>query len=208
MIINDEFRFVFVHIPKTAGTSIRNALKTIPGSRAFKGADPESKPTKHSSLQLARERDGRLSAEFEKYRCISFVRNPWDRFVSLYAYLRERAQAEWQEDLASFESFTRAVLEKRAWTVRLASLRSQESYLMDQKGQLLVTAWGHFECLAEDFARITADLGVGVSLPKQNSSRHADYREYYTAETMGLVGEYFAGDVRRFGYPFEGRAQR
>ena len=68
MIINHNKKYVFVHIHKTAGTSISiNMLKS--GGIKYKN--------KHSFIT-------ELENEYKNYFKFSFVRNPWDRLVSWY----------------------------------------------------------------------------------------------------------------------------
>ena len=62
---------------------------------------------------------------------------------------------------------------------------------------------GHFETLAEDFNRISAKLGLAVSLPHRNQSSNKDYRDYYNARTRTIIEEAFARDIELFGYRYE-----
>jgi hypothetical protein len=90
MLVNTKHRFIFVHIPKNAGTSVTKALSNVPG----RDLHLEAK-TKHETLA---EFDYRVSTEYsfagtmtapriKDYICFCFVRNPWDRMSSFYHYL-------------------------------------------------------------------------------------------------------------------------
>ena len=63
----DRYRCIFVHIPKAAGMSVcRSLFGNLAGGHATL-----------ADYQIIFAR-----AEFERYFKFTFVRNPWDRFVS------------------------------------------------------------------------------------------------------------------------------
>ena len=81
MLISKQKKFVFVHVQKTGGTSLRQVLKShAPDARKWHG--------KHGHASDAIAEIGR--AEWERYFSFAFVRNPWDRLVSWYAMIQDR----------------------------------------------------------------------------------------------------------------------
>ena len=79
-MINNKHNFIFIHIPKTAGTSIESVFGKC---RA-----------KHKTIKKTL-RDIPQGKTHEDYFKFTFIRNPWDRIVSLYEYLkREAIQAD------------------------------------------------------------------------------------------------------------------
>ena len=95
MIISDEHRFVFVHIPKCAGTSVREQIARIDsysGKFGLKGPHPKLGYIDYSHLPLKTLRD-HFPEEFEKvcsYRSVALIREPRERFVSaIFQHLRE-----------------------------------------------------------------------------------------------------------------------
>ena len=63
---------------------------------------------------------------------------------------------------------------------------------------------GYFENLSQDFATVCNRIGVAPSLPKDNRSKHSDYRGFYTDDLKELVAERLARDIEFFGYDFDG----
>lgn len=95
MIISDEREFVFVHIPKCAGTSVKRALRGIDTSDSFFegiGEHPAMGTVHFAHLTLAD-----LAAHYPetlerigRYRSLAIVRDPSARFYSaIFQRLRE-----------------------------------------------------------------------------------------------------------------------
>src|SRR5947199_7305777 len=93
-MISFQKRFLFVHIPKTAGNSIQSVLRDYSedqivalrseqdGIEHFGLHNPNYKIRKHSTLA-----EYRMALGDEQFRSLykfACVRNPWDRMVSYY----------------------------------------------------------------------------------------------------------------------------
>ena len=68
----NRHRCIFIHIPKTAGSSIVEMLF--------------NEPSRHIPYFVYRDANPEKFRQFFKF---AFVRNPWDRLVSTYFFLRE-----------------------------------------------------------------------------------------------------------------------
>ena len=79
---------------------------------------------------------------------------------------------------------------------------TQTEWIADERGEVLVDFVGRFESLADDFAAVCAELGTRAPLPHLKPSSRGAYQDYFTDETRGIVGSYYAEDVERFGYTF------
>ena len=81
MIISDSKKFIFIHIPKTAGTSIAAALRQYQNPKCnalhSNSFDRKHPTTNEIKTHLGEER-------FNQYYKFAFVRNPWDRVLSNY----------------------------------------------------------------------------------------------------------------------------
>jgi hypothetical protein len=216
MLICHRHQFLFVHIAKTAGTSVRTTLNRL------RWRDPYFIPqficSRISSLTGHRiackiPRHAKVIAAYEMLPRevfaglfkFAFVRNPWDLQVSSYHHLkRERPHLVGDRD---FETFLRYKLDPaRPYQYHLdTSIALQSDYLVDLHGKVLVDFIGRFETLNDDF--ITICQRIGVKPPALEHKRQAKdrggYQKYYTPETVELVARHFAADIAMFGYTFE-----
>lgn len=187
---------IFVHIPRTAGTSITKAL--------FDGPKPGGH-TPATDYRMVFDQQ-----EFDALYKFSIVRNPWDRLVSSFFFLRNGGMREddriWAEEhLSSYETFDGFV---RGWlrTERLNSyvhFVPQSHYLLNLEGQLTVDYVGRFEDLEVAFETIRCTLGIEATLPHRNRApRRRKYRKYYSDDTAELVREVYADDIELLEYEF------
>lgn len=223
MLISHSHRFIFFHVAKTGGISVRRALEPyaeeperfkIPRPARLKAGKPNPFYGVWEAMLLhakASDAQHELPVEvFEPYFKFAFVRNPWDLQVSMYHFiLREETHLRHAlvRSLGSFEAYLE-------WLVQTpnpfpkGATRLQQEPLIDGEGRLLVDFVGRYERLAEDFEQVCKHLRLDVYLPHLNRTEHQDFRRYYTDATRALVAEHFAEDIERFGYTFDGPIER
>jgi hypothetical protein len=219
MLISYSHRFVFIHVGKTGGMSMREVLKQyadepekfkIRRPARMNGDKPNPLYAVWETLLLhAKARDVRkeVPAEvFDSFYKFAFVRNPWDLMVSMYHFILREPTAPRHEQVKAAGTFEGFV----DWVAVTADpfpkgiTRLQSEMLTDEQGRLLVDYIGHYERLEEDFAQVAAKVGIADRLPHLNRSQHKDYRTYYSDRTRELVGECFRTDIELFGYSFDG----
>jgi len=199
MIINKEYDFIFVHVPKTAGNAIEVTLPKCNRRKnriLYRQMVPQEK---HLHLE-----DVGRNGMFK----FGFTRNPWDRMVSLYHF---RSQKDNQNNKFDQQRLRDYGFEKCLLTSILG-----ENLPPWDRPELTMTndamTWlegcdyiGRYESLQEDFDRISKIIGLEQKmLPHTNSSRHIDYREYYTTEMVEYVAETHKQTIEKFGYTFDG----
>jgi hypothetical protein len=214
MIAQRPRPFVFVHIPKCAGTSIEHAL--IYAATGRRKPQELSLPERQlhwlpgSRRQHARLEKYAQSYALGEYFKFSFVRNPWDRAISQIDYLR-------QKFMEGRKLFSSNHYKENLWTYCNSSARigfhnlalNQIDYLTLPSGALGVDFIGRFESLQQDFQTICPLIGLEPppSLPHAiNAKRDAPYHSYYDAESADWVRRRFSKDIKHFGYDFETKA--
>jgi hypothetical protein len=212
MLTSPGKKFLFIHIQKTAGSSLRRALHyTLPDLRTVLGT--------HDTALQARRFLG--EAEYSRYFVATFVRNPWDRLLSWYTMIiqtqarmplwrklcRKEGPRLWQyvrENSNSFEEFIhRCTADVADRDGRKSFCRNQVEYLTDEEGRLIVDFVGRYESLHQDTERLFTRLGLaGVKLPHVNPSNHRHYSTYYSDDLAEVVRHRYARDIETFGYEF------
>lgn len=199
-MISHPLRCIFVHIQKTGGSSVRQALRMI-----------QHDPDKHRFASELRARYGEPC--WGSYFKFAFVRNPWDRLVSWWRMVERNAATGrpmngWQRFILSRahsfgEFLTNCDQDFHDHDGSKWIFRNQLDYISDGNG-VIVDFVGRFETLQLDFATIAERLRLSpLQMPHVNRSAHEHYSEYYTEATRALVAARFARDIETFGYSFE-----
>ena len=193
----DKHKCIFVHIPKCAGLSVVQSL--------FGNSGGGHKTIVQYQLIFS-------LSEFSTYFKFTFVRNPWDRLVSAFTFLKQGGLTEhdraWAaKNLNSYPDF-------KSFVVNWVSVRNiysyyhfipQHEFLLDPKTHAIsVDFIGKFEALERDFEKICKRLDISASLSKQNRTigREAEYRTYYDPQTRNIVANVYQKDIELFGYAF------
>lgn len=221
MIISYRDKCIFFHNPKTAGRSIQSVLRQRLVVRLELGYN-DLEDTAYGlcsgmkdngfvmshvrPLELRNGLKGNFGRHvFDDFFKFTFVRNPWDRMVSLYHFYQQNC-----EDTKGFD------IPFDAWIGRLHEMYVNgdwEFSIVPQHewthidGKQVVDFIGRYENLQSDFEFIKEALALpnDCRLPHENASDHQNYRECYTDETRQMVAEIFAEDIELFGYTFDGR---
>ena len=216
MIISRGRKYIFVHIPKTGGTSLAAALE----DRAMRGdiliGDTEkAKRRKRRVKKLQESARGRLwkhsnlidiegvvtPQEVEDFFVFTMVRNPWDRVVSYYHWLRTQSFDHRMVHLSKMMTFSDFV--KHMFTRKQMEQWPYTAYTTDSQGRNRCNHYIRLETWRPDMDMLAQHLGFMPGIGHLNRSpRHPDYRTYYTDETAEVVGNICRQDIMRFGYRF------
>lgn len=214
MIISPGRNYIFVHIPKTGGTSLALALESrakrddiligdTPKAQRRRnrltGVSTKGRLWKHATLA---DIEGLVSLDFiQSAFCVSLVRNPWDRLVSYYHWLRDQKfdhSAVRRAKALGFSNFLQAPETRSS-----LSRAHYSSYMIASDGCEYAKLFIRLEHFEEDSIAFWDYLGFRLDLPHENrSGRAKDYQRYYTDSDASLVAEVCAKDIQRFGYEF------
>ena len=209
MLVSLSHSFIFVHVPKTAGSSITKILTpySLPRNNStINKLISRWAPKWHYHQHHFRYHDGiqeayrALPIDFvEQAYKFAFVRNPYDWLVSLYEYIRQQHKHRYHKKILAMDFATYIDFEISR------NRRSQNRLLCNHQGQLQVNFIGRIENIEMDFNKTCQQINIEpVTLPYINGSVHRDYREYYTSQLKQKVAQHWARDLNIFGYNFSG----
>jgi hypothetical protein len=193
---------LFVHLPKNAGTTISAIASKI--GCLTKDHDIRRK----GFVQLRDLPKDTLS----QYRTFTVVRNPWDRVVSAFYYLRaggrnvedykdrERILKPFQY---CFERFVKdgLVNQPRLITEQL-HFRPQHDWICSDS-DIIVNDVLRFENLQYDLDRFLKSCSrPSVKLPILNSSNRFHYKDCYDHEMQEIVQSVYLQDIHLLSYSF------
>lgn len=141
------------------------------------------------------------------YFTFSFVRNPWDWFVSnfhwdLFQY--DKAKAEGRDIKYRRKFIVEDCKSDFETYVKNGSLRPKWFNFTQAKDFIgNVDYVGRFENLYEDTRYICNHLGkVYTGLPHENKTKKEHYIKYYDNKSSEIVYNLFKEDIEHFGYSF------
>lgn len=228
MIISHEHKFIFVHIGRTAGTSVEDSLLRAMGVKCptqTKGERPELilnslynrteslcpelrhfVGRKHATLEQLKELAG--ARAYHDYFKFATVRNPWDHELSIYT----KAQSRIHGEKARKSSFSKNDFDIHLVKRHALRRRHRFSTYMDffsVNGSIALDAVIRFESLEQDFQNTCATIGLEAKLSHngdesraRNAAGATEYREYYSFLGKRLVGHFRHNDTMWLGYQF------
>ena len=182
-----------MHIPKSAGVSIEGGLPK------------DLYPNHHGTLA---EYEQMESLDLSKYFKFGFVRNPWDRLVSVYFFWRNQNKShefyKWDypqvdhinKNNITFKEFISEVFHGQP----VFNRQHTQSNSFYTKGLDFI---GRFERIQKDFNIACDKIGIPQrELPHLNRTKHKNYTEYYDDKSRQMVADKYKIDVESFGYKF------
>ena len=215
MILSPDHRFIFIHVPKAAGTSINAALSLHDAFFPVRHADAAVRRRHAEKISLppatADLTEHASAAQFIRalgrdayagYFSFGFVRNPWDVAVSWYHYRLINSQISGHAEAAAAGSFRNYVLKHFTQAGSHKRVGLQHPFLTDETGAVALSFVGRYESLLKDWDTVRAGLKVEtLPLDHFNQSYHAPWAELYTRETFAIIAGLVGADARLFGYP-------
>ncbi len=221
MIISKERKFIFIHIPKTAGTSISKLLKDL-------FPKTEQPLLTHISARHALSYLESQGEDPSDYQFFTFVRNPYERMHSLYHFIKRRwPQRLDNKDLNKWLFSNEEIYDGRQTTPGEFPVPNTQKPQLDWLTisqcthnhntatipRIIPNFIGRYENLREDLEDILYQLGLGtlenisdvtkLHLPQlQDYHRDKNYRKYFNGQGKEWVERFFEVDLDYFGYRF------
>jgi len=197
-MICHNHKFIFIHIPKTGGTSIQHAL-----------GNENTSTVRHGHHGRLYEYLAKYGPEIiDDYFKFTVIRNPWDVEVSAYFFNRQYKGSirQWRRNpywwcLNKFcrtHTFSEYILSNLWFT----DAKYQRFFEID--GQQRMDYFIQFDQLQEDFDTVCEKLGIDTTeLPRCNTSRHKHFTQYYNRRTRDFVAKRYAKLIKQFGFSCE-----
>jgi len=220
-MISHELKCIYVHIPKTAGTSVEKSLgghkdmnmRLKQDHRSVNNIIGAIPPWQREEMGLRSwlvyfnqhyraYQDGvevLNQSQFAEYFKFCFVRNPWERAYSWYRNVMRDEMHQHELSIAANTSFKAFLLEHgEQW-----ALRPQMDWITDNSGKVAVDFVGKFERLEKDFSYVCQQLGLqNISLPMTLDSGKSPYIDAYDTELETWVAQRYADEISAFNYSF------
>ena len=207
MIVSHLHRFIFVPMPKTGTHSVRQALREHLGPDDIEQVglfvnkrfpfEPIAQ-IRHGHLSVRQVRPYLGDAACDGYFKFSFVRNPFDRFVSYCAFMTRQH--------GTFDRDPKGTMHRILFELRPMDhvhFQPQYTLLVDDAGNLEMDLIGRVETMQASYDEACARIGIpSRALDRVNASRRGDYRQYYDQALIDGVAELYRRDLELFDYTF------
>lgn len=180
----------YVHVPKTAGTSICNAFglnhRAHRQREKLMAWDGQGHITSwHRNAREVKQIIG------DKPFLYTFIRDPYDRAVSMYEYFRQKGDIKCN----SFEEYCDNLI--RVDKMHSRAKLPQMYWLKGVEFDFV----GKFEALEKDLKELSAIIGVDLKeIPHLNPSKRKDTDSYYNDKTRKIITNYYKEDFDNLGY--------
>lgn len=220
MLINEDYKFAFIHIPKNAGRSVRFILGCLKQNEEVSGT--------HMPLHKALEE---YEGDVTDFYSFAFVRNPWDRALSLFHFYKANKHSyirlppkqdfnEWAIDTFDTTNPDRGSILRNSMVKRKSTKAFGQKFTEEQFDQCRwisddINYIGRVETFNEDLINICSEIGIlgrrdkgkidvrTISEGKyQNKTVHDPYHSVYNKEARDVVADFFQRDIERFKYEF------
>jgi|10_taG_2_1085330.scaffolds.fasta_scaffold17517_4 hypothetical protein len=216
MIISKKYKFIFIHIPKTGGCSVESALMNHLGKEDLitdrmnyqdkkinaKFCDIPHHITLRDFHHLTHNR-------YKDYYKFSFVRNPYDRLVSMYSFYSQLKRRRIGE--SEIEKFNNWLLDNSRGNIinPKLGLKAQNQWknipqiewVINNDNKIDVDFIGKIETFDSDLLTIGRKIGINIDIiPHKNKSKHSHYSNFFNAETKRQTEKKYMDDFKKFNY--------
>jgi hypothetical protein len=204
MIVSTNPKFIFLHIPKTAGTSIEEAL--------YEFHDFDYSDDVH--IDLMNYYDELPRKEFESFYKFTVIRNPFNLIYSTWAYyvrnneipiefnewIKWRYHGSFSDMKDRIEYGNEGILRSGYYINRYP----QTLWCVDREGNFIIDHFISFCELEKGFKEVVDHLNIGEIYLTHTNRNTIDtgmrYLSFYNEESIKIVKEVFKIDMEIFGY--------
>ena len=176
-MIIDQHKAIFIHIPKNAGTSIEEY---------FGNESVRIQPSKHADIY---EIKTKFKNSYNNYRKFTIIRNPYDKMVSWYFYLKRNLGENY--NVIEFNKWIKDP--SKFWHIDdpISFLKPQCDWI-DKTVSII-----KYENLNEELDNFFKEK---IDLPIVNKSNHDHYLTYYNKQSLDIIYNKYKEDFKKFNY--------
>ena len=247
-MISKQGRFIFLHIPRTGGSSVQDALWGINPKNNSDYLGPYDWHlygfNKEKEIDAAEDVVGHIGQriydwnthflaensnpyslnhgkeKFKEYFKFTFVRNPWDRFISLWVKFKEEVKLQEQfnslfelhidTDFKEPQEVLRyLVLAHRKDLLLPRWFKPQYEYVHDENLRILTNYIGQYEKFQFCFDFLCDRIDVphqtlpwGDEKQRRHHKEKKHYKDYYDDFMINAVAEIYHNDIKTWQYEF------
>jgi hypothetical protein len=205
MIFSESRQFVFFAVPKTGTHAVRAALRphlsTSDWEQQLRYGQqlsplPKVAEINHGHVSYRQLSDAVGEGTLQTLFSFAFTRHPFDRFVSVCAFLARTDPSYDQDPIAWMK---RALL--RPQFCERVLVAPQHALLSDDTGAVVLDFVGRYESLQADFNAVCDRLALpNVTLPHRNRSEHDAYQNLLDNELADALWQRYEQDFVAFNY--------
>lgn len=191
MYISHPDKFIFFHTPKVAGSSIHIFFKDHYGLVGEQRCDPI--PSIH---HMSAKDYLNSNPQYKNYFKFSFVRNPFDRFVSAYSGFTQIRNIDLSPFSSFCEEFPHSKFSKDIHWI------PQSELLCDDVGNIIPDFIGRYENLNDDLKTISNMIGIDINIGHHRKTNRTYYKQMFSSKTKDIIENFFSVDLNKFDYEF------
>lgn len=181
-VISHKYKFIFIHVPRTGGTAFMSRF-----SPYWKSIGMTDITTRwHEPISFFEK-----FKEFPYYFKIAFVRNPWDRVISMW-FVRSK-----NSTLRSFLSNLKNRLPSDKFV-------RPQTYWIENGSKLNHLA--RFENYDQEISFIQRKLSLPklkLDIVRSTPGRSKTYKNYFDKKSIKIVNDIYKSDILNFGYTYD-----
>lgn len=218
-MISNEHQCIFIHIPKTAGTSIEKVLghfgelkRGVQDHRPISAIEPltfndlaqtcfrgELFLLRRQIKKVIQDKRFNFYQAYKKYFKFTFVRNPWARVFSWYQNVMrdEFHQKRFSLDQnCTFKDFLDSHIGQ-------FEIKPQLHWILDKNKRMPMDFIGRFENLRQDFDYVADRIGLKkYSLPTLIQGSGEKYIQHYDSKMRDHVFRFYQEEIKMFKFEY------
>lgn len=219
MLISHKNKFISIDIPKTGTRSLRTAL--LPTGCIDICNDNPTQDVKglfshHGTASECRRGFKEKGWDFNEYFKFSIIRNPWLRYFSFFKYyfmkmnefidcedISKMSKKEIHQSQICLDLFKNVKEYKDIMNIIVEENFSQNSFISDESGEVIVNKLLKFEDLDKEFKFLCNYVGIDPipDLPHENKTpKTFSLKEVFSQEAIDKVAVKEKSIIEKFGY--------